>query len=66
MVEVKNEKKWLNIMKVKTVKGDWMVFLTNIMLNYLIIRFDWWIVDYLISQNSTLCFLDYYQKKYFV
>ncbi len=53
-------------MKVKTVKGDWMVLLINIMLNYLIIHFDWWTVDHLISQNSTLFFLDYYQKQYFV
>jgi len=43
----------VNIMKLKTIKGDWVVFFTRIMLNYLIIHFDWWITDRLINQNYT-------------
>jgi len=38
------------------VQCDWVVFFSNKMLNYLTSHFDWWIVNHLTSQISTLFF----------
>jgi hypothetical protein len=40
-----------------------MVFLIGRLLDYLIVHFDYWIMDHLISQISTHFLMDYYPKK---